>query len=102
MESDGSTDGVENAGNLPILGDLHEFPDGRFVFIGTHPKHDDTWFVAFQRADGHQTKIKLSHEALDVLARMHANFPPRTRVRCPSAPARDGGTMAWRRVVTAE
>lgn len=71
-----------NAEELPILGDLCEF-NGRFVFLGRHPEHDGIWFVAFQREDGRQTKIILSHEALDTLVRMHANFQPRTMVCCP-------------------
>lgn len=84
----------------PIMGDVHEFDDGRFVFLGRHPDHEATWFLCFQAKDGDRTRIKLSNEAMEALVGMFTTYPPEKETSIPPLIDATDQTRVWKMVVS--
>lgn len=53
-----------------VLGRHIDLPDGRVVFLGQSKKHPENRYVAFKNAEGRDTKLVLSAEALNALKKL--------------------------------
>ena len=63
------------AENEKVRGNLGKLSDGRLVFIGKHPDNKDDWFIAFRNSDGDDTRLRLSKEAMAMLAQLYKQHP---------------------------
>ncbi len=60
----------------PVLGDIQHLDGGRLVFLGTHQDEPGTWYVGFRNREGHDTRFRLSDEAMQVLIKFVASYQP--------------------------
>ena len=50
-----------------VTGHMIRLDDTRLVFLGNSPEHPGTWFLGFRNADGQDTKLTFSQEAMAAL-----------------------------------
>lgn len=66
----------EDDGETPLVptGLLAHLTEGRLVFLGRHDARPDTWLIGFRNADGDDTRLALSDEAMAWLVSLHDTF----------------------------
>lgn len=57
-----------------VLGRLVYLDETRIVFLGTTPWKRDTWFIRFRNAEGVDTKLALSTEAMRALVGLYSSW----------------------------
>src|SRR4051812_9889117 len=63
------------AENAKIRGNLGTLSDGRLVFIGEKQENRDEWYIAFRNAEGDDTRLRLSKEAMATLVQLYKQHP---------------------------
>ena len=67
----------------PVRGHIKHLDDKRVVFLGQDPATPDTWCLGFRNADGDDTLLKLSQEAVDAIKWLLTEPFKGDRVRYP-------------------
>lgn len=69
--------------DCPVRGHIKRLDDTRLVFFGQNPATPDTWCLGFRNAEGEDTLLKLSQEAVDALKWLLTDPFKGERVRFP-------------------
>ena len=65
-----------------VTGHMIRLDDTRLVFLGNSPEHPGIWFLGFRNADGQDTKLTFSPEAMAALLNL-ATAPTGPKVSFP-------------------
>lgn len=69
--------------DCPVRGHIKQLDDKRLMFLGQDPTKPEEWCLGFRNADGDDTLLKLSQEAVDALKWLLTDPFKGKRVRYP-------------------